>query len=138
MSAWGGPPSSGAWANQIEEEEEENGGELDPVPTQTATAFPALGGPTGFPALGEAINIRDSKKDRKKKGTPIPLSTFVAAGKKEPEAINLPTGPRQRSAEDEEKRGGLGGGFKNYGGDRSRPFDKVHCLQNSKANSTVH
>lgn len=124
MAAWGGVPSTGAWANQVEEEEEENGGELDPVPAPAANAFPALGGDPAFPALGEAINIRDSKKDRKKKNTKntMSLGAFVAAGKKEPEIVNLPTGPRQRSAEEEEKRGGLGGGFKNYGGDRSTIF----------------
>lgn len=120
MSAWGGPPSTGAWANQIEEEEEENGGELDPVPAPSATAFPALGGETAFPALGDAINVKDSKKDRKNKKVKntMSLGAFVAAGRKEPEIVNLPTGPRQRAADEEEKRGGLGGGFKNYGGDR--------------------
>ena len=119
MSAWG-PPSSGAWANQVDEEEEENGGELDPVPAPSPAAFPALGGETAFPALGESINIRDSKKDRKQKKVKqtMPLQAFVAAGRKEPEVVNLPTGPRQRTAEEEERRGGLGGGFRNYGGDR--------------------
>lgn len=123
MSAWGGPPSTGAWANQVEEEEEENGGELEPVPAPSATAFPALGGETAFPALGDAINVKDSKKDRKNKKVKntMSLGAFVAAGRKEPEVVNLPTGPRQRAADEEEKRGGLGGGFKNYGGDRGKP-----------------
>jgi hypothetical protein len=121
--AWGNLPSSGAWANQVDDEEEENGGELAPPPAALPTAFPVLGGKTSFPALGEAIGMKDSKKERKQKKVKqtMPLGAFMAAGRKEPEIINLPTGPRQRSEDEEDKKGALGGGFKNYGGDRGMP-----------------
>lgn len=121
MSAWGAKPTAGAWATQVDEEEEENGGELAPVPAAAVQQFPALGGDKkAFPSLGETATLKDTKKERKKRQVQkISLGAFVAAGKKkEPEVINLPTAPRARSDNDEEKRDGLGGGFKNYGGDR--------------------
>lgn len=70
--------------------------------------------------------MKDSKKERKQKKVKqaMSLGAFVAAGKKEPEIIDLPTGPRQRSEHEEAKKGGLGGGFKNYGGDRGGGFDR--------------
>ena len=121
MSAWGAP--QGAWANQVDEEEAENGGELDPVPG-VSTAFPALGD-TSFPSLGEAITAKDTKRDRKQKGGPqkMSLGSFMAA----PEKVVLPTGPRER-AEGEEERRGLGGGFKTYGGDRGTLCTVLHSI----------
>jgi len=123
MSAWGDLPTSGAWSNQVDEEEAENGGELAPPPAALPAAFPTLGGKTAFPALGEAVSMKDSKKERKQKKVKqtMSLGAFVAAGRKEPEIINLPTGPRQRGEDEEDKKGALGGGFKNYGGDRGMP-----------------
>lgn len=117
MSAWGAPPSSGAWAAQVDEEEEANGGELAPVPVGGGSDFPALGGSTeAFPSLGETAATKETKKERKKRQQKMSLGAFVAAGRKEPEIVNLPTAPRARPEGTDEK--GLGGGFKNYGGDR--------------------
>jgi len=139
MSAWGLPPSSGAWSNQVDEEEEANGGELAPPPAALPAAFPILGGKTAFPALGEALSMKDSKKERKQKKVKqaMSLGAFVAAGKKEPEIIDLPTGPRQRSEHEEAKKGGLGGGFKNYGGDRGTPHQGLGFDFSRDAYSTL-
>lgn len=117
MSAWGQPPKTGAWAAQVDEEEEENGGELAPPP---AVEFPALGGDAqAFPSLGETAGMKESKRDRKKRQVQkMSLGAFVSAGRKEVDVVNLPTAPRARADGDEEKKDGLGGGFRNYGGDR--------------------
>ena len=124
MSAWGGLPASGAWANQVDEEEEANGGQLDPVPGRQ-TSFPALGD-SSYPSLGESVTVKDSKRERKsKKAVPqkMSLGSFMAA---ETEKSDLPTRPRERAEGEEDKRGGLGGGFKNYGGDRGkRPISSL-------------
>ena len=123
MSAWGAAPKSGAWATQVDEEEEENGGILAPIPA--ASAVPALGGDQSFPSLGEVASMKETKKDRKKKTVQkMPLGAFVAAGAKARDTsdVSLPTAPRTRTEEEEEKSRGLGGGFKNYGGDRGEPF----------------
>ena len=126
MSAWGAAPKSGAWATQVDEEEEENGGILAPIPPASpAAAFPALGGDQSFPSLGEVASMKETKKDRKKKTVQkMPLGAFVAAGAKARDTsdVSLPTAPRARTDEEEEKSRGLGGGFKNYGGDRGEPF----------------
>jgi hypothetical protein len=130
MAARGGLPSSGAWSNQVDEEAEANGGELAPPPAALPAAFPTLGGKTAFPALGESLSMKDSKKERKQKKVKqtMSLGAFVAAGRKEPEIINLPTGPRQRSEDEEDKKGALGGGFKNYGGDRGTPHQSPKAV----------
>lgn len=133
MSAWGGPPSSGAWANQVDEEEAANGGELDPVPGVT-TPFPSLGqqNDSSFPSLGDSLTVKESKKERRKKQGGVQkmsLGNFMAAGK-ENEKIDLPTRPRERAEGEEDRRGGgLGGGFKNYGGDRGEKLGLVEKAQ---------
>ncbi|KQJ83168.1 eukaryotic translation initiation factor 4B1 [Brachypodium distachyon] len=128
---WGGV---GAWALDAEREEEER---------EQAAAFPApeppaaAGGAASFPSLREAAAAGGGKQ-KKKKGTTLSLSefaTFGAAGAPrraapaEPrglttqEMMMLPTGPRERS-EDEQDRSRLGGGFRSYGDrDHGSGFD---------------
>ena len=126
MSAWGTTGTVQAWANQVEEEEEA-GNALGPAdrPKPQVPQGPALGADTGaFPSLGEA-----AKQPRKKKGKAISLAefqsgppaprqgTYQAPSSRAPPAEvkeRLPTGPRERSADDD-GRGGRsfgGGGFR--------------------------
>ncbi|KAL3515018.1 hypothetical protein ACH5RR_021920 [Cinchona calisaya] len=124
VSAWAKP---GAWALDSEEKEAEllqqhkqdsvNGDHLSNGDS-TATA--------DFPSLATAA----SSKPKKKKGQTLSLqefATFGASVKQPPskgltpdEFIALPTGPRQRSAE-ELDRAKLGGGFRSYGNNYDRP-----------------
>lgn len=113
-TAWAKP---GAWALDAEENESEL---LQQQKEDTAAA--ATNGHTetaDFPSLSVA------KTKKKKKQTlslqefttysaPKP-ATFQAKGLTADELINLPTGPRERSAE-ELDRTKLGGGFRSYGG----------------------
>ncbi|KAK3232942.1 hypothetical protein CYMTET_56736 [Cymbomonas tetramitiformis] len=146
MSAWG---STNAWATQVEEEEEEEANQEaeaaaeEPAPTpvpfraggathQEAAfptlgdiAFPGLGQPIkkkddDFPSLGMAVsNAKQGKKAKKEKAKTMSLTAFQSerAGGDD---YQLPTGPRERTEEEENQpRGGtslLGGAFKDYGG----------------------
>ena len=134
VSPWGKP---GAWALDSEEHEDEllqeqrddelhgriSGGEGRQAPEVSAD----------FPSLAAAAAVV-STKAKKKKGQTLSLSEFTTygAGKSaqptqgkgltHEDLMMLPTGPRQRSAE-ELDRGRLGGGFRSYGsndGGRSR------------------
>ncbi|XP_021900398.1 eukaryotic translation initiation factor 4B3 isoform X2 [Carica papaya] len=107
-SPWGKP---GAWALDAEEHEAEL------LKEQQDTA--AL--PGDFPSLSAAAA---SKPKKKNKGQTLSLGEFTTYGSSKPssqpdrlthdELLSLPTGPRQRSAE-ELDRSRLGGGFKSYG-----------------------
>ncbi|KAL0906717.1 hypothetical protein M5K25_025232 [Dendrobium thyrsiflorum] len=123
---WGGV---GAWALEAERAEAEERERAD------STAYePFSGGPTllagqpvqSFPSLKEAVT-----KPKKKKGVSIPLSEFntgnyvgpggarresssESKGLTPDEMIRLPTGPRERTAEELE-HSRLGGGFRSYG-----------------------
>ncbi|KAF0935865.1 hypothetical protein E2562_036506 [Oryza meyeriana var. granulata] len=130
--AWGGLGGAGAWAldaERAEEEERENaaaGGFPAPEPPAAA------GGAASFPSLREAA-AGGGGKSKKKKGTTLSLSEFTtygaASGRRpaaaEPKGLTpqemmmLPTGPRERSAE-ELDRSRLGGGFRSYGGGERR------------------
>ncbi|GJM85432.1 hypothetical protein PR202_ga01878 [Eleusine coracana subsp. coracana] len=112
---WGGLGGAGAWALDAERAEEEER-EAAAAPTPAA----------GFPSLREAAGGAKSKK--KNKGTTLSLSEFAGYGParrgaapEEPkglapqEMMMLPTGPRERSA-DELDQPRLGGGFRSYGG----------------------
>lgn len=107
--AWGGV---GAWALDAERAEAE---ERDQIPTTTTTPTPDSS--QNFPSLREAVST--GGKSKKKKQT-FSLAEFnTSASNKGPsheELLRLPTGPRERSA-DELDRSRLGGGFRNYGGD---------------------
>ncbi|KAL0422876.1 UNVERIFIED_CONTAM: Eukaryotic translation initiation factor 4B3 [Sesamum latifolium] len=118
VSAWAKP---GAWALDSEENETE----LLQQHKQDADA--ANGHSNGaetteFPSLAAAA----AKKTKKKKGQTLSLQEFTTYGAPKPSAAQpkgltpdellvLPTGPRQRSAE-ELDRNKLGGGFRSYGG----------------------
>ncbi|CAN6232304.1 unnamed protein product [Urochloa humidicola] len=132
---WGG---AGAWALDAEraEEEEREAAANPPAPAPTPT--PAA----GFPSLREAASANAGGKSKKKnKGTTLSLSEFAGYGPgrrqapapaaPEPrgltpaEMIMLPTGPRERSADELDRPRGLGGGFRSYGsGDRGGGFDE--------------
>lgn len=111
-SPWGKP---GAWALDSEEHEEELRRQ-EPQKTDAS-------GESEFPSLAAAAA---NKQPKKKKNQTISLAEFASYGSaKSPQPtqsrgpthedlLNLPTGPRQRSAEELE-RSRLGGGFKSYG-----------------------
>ncbi|KAJ1254242.1 hypothetical protein BS78_K100200 [Paspalum vaginatum] len=122
---WGGLGGVGAWALDAElAEEEEREAAAAPAPA------PAPAPPAGFPSLREAAAGKPKKKG---KGTTLSLSEFAGYGPgrrqaapPEPprgltaaEMMMLPTGPRERSADELDRPRGLGGGFRSYGsGDR--------------------
>ncbi|GAB2291978.1 hypothetical protein Dimus_038183 [Dionaea muscipula] len=123
-SVWAKP---GAWALDSEQDEDElkQDSAANPVPQPP---------PADFPTLAAAL----STKTKKKKPQTFSLAEFSSYGSEQnapfkqlqrrtpDELLALPTGPRQRSAE-ELDRSRLGGGFRNYGGDsnysRSRASD---------------
>ncbi|XP_027354764.1 eukaryotic translation initiation factor 4B3 [Abrus precatorius] len=109
VSAWSKP---GAWALDSEEHEEEllqqNHKDDEPKPL------------VDFPSLAVAA----ATKPKKKKAQTYSLAEFTAkpdpAFTNQEDLLNLPTGPRQRSAEELDRdRNHLGGGFRSYG-DRPR------------------
>ncbi|KAI3712465.1 hypothetical protein L1987_71022 [Smallanthus sonchifolius] len=111
-SAWAKP---GAWALDSEEHEDE----LKQEPTHAPAAAMA-----DFPDLMTAA----ATKTKKKKGQTLSLGEFVTSSTNKPanqsykaakgltaeDMMLLPTGPRQRTAEELE-RTRLGGGFRSYG-----------------------
>ncbi|KAF5185917.1 Eukaryotic translation initiation factor 4b1, partial [Thalictrum thalictroides] len=116
---WGG---AGAWAADAERADAEE--------TERLAANPVVESPS-FPSLKESLGAKPKKKN---KGITLSLSEFssgaytapkrdqsleLSKGLTHDEMIRLPTGPRERSAEEMEV-GRLGGGFKNYGGGRSQ------------------
>ncbi|KAG8071292.1 hypothetical protein GUJ93_ZPchr0006g42948 [Zizania palustris] len=126
--AWGGLGGAGAWALDAERAEEEERVKSSAFPGPEPPA--AAGGADSFPSLREAAA---GGKSKKKKGTTVSLSeffTYGASGRRpaapaEPKGLTpqemmmLPTGPRERSAE-ELDRSRLGGGFRSYGGSGDR------------------
>ncbi|OEL13256.1 Eukaryotic translation initiation factor 4B1 [Dichanthelium oligosanthes] len=132
---WGGV---GAWALDAERAEEEE--------RENAAAFPApeppapAGGAAAFPSLREAAAGGGGKSKKKNKGTTLSLSEFTTYGAAaahrraapvEPrgltreEMMMLPTGPRERSAEELDRSRGFrsyggGGGFDGPGGGERR------------------
>lgn len=120
--AWGG---AGAWAADAERAEAE---EREQAEERQQAAAAAAAGSQGFPSLKEAV-----AKPKKKK---ISLMEFTMGvytdsggdarrdspmeykGLTQDEMLRLPTGPKERSAE-EMQYGRLGGGFQSYG--RSGP-----------------
>ncbi|KAL6634049.1 hypothetical protein ACP70R_026720 [Stipagrostis hirtigluma subsp. patula] len=129
---WGGLGGAGAWALDAEraEEEEREAAAAPPAPAPAA--------PAGFPSLREAAAGAGAggKSKKKNKGTTLSLSEFAgygpgrrqaAAAAPEPprgltpaEMMMLPTRPRERSADELDRSGGLGGGFRSYGGSGDR------------------
>ncbi len=123
MAAAWGMPTSGAWAQQVEEEEKDQGGEIE-APTSKPMA--SFSHEQAYPSLGEAVKKKDSKKDKKAKPQKMNLADFQTSYKppsasRRPAASDdkilssLPTAPRARD-DDEPASGGMGGAFKDYGG----------------------
>ncbi|XP_052194535.1 eukaryotic translation initiation factor 4B3 [Diospyros lotus] len=119
-SAWSSKP--GAWALDSEEHEAEllqSQNNKDPVDTH------ANGGDSAdFPSLA-AATAATATKTKKKKSQAIPLYEFAkptqstqSRGLTSEDLMMLPTGPRQRTAE-ELDRSRLGGGFRSFGYDRN-------------------
>ena len=128
--AWGG---AGAWAAEAELADQE-------AKEREAATYKAPGSvkEEAFPTLGDSLSTKPSKK--KNKGVTVSLSElmvgkYVGPGGKHrssytdsaklttEELLSLPTGPRER-ADDEAPIGGLGGGFKDYGGFRGGAGDR--------------
>ncbi|XP_023730185.1 eukaryotic translation initiation factor 4B3 [Lactuca sativa] len=121
-SAWAKP---GAWALDSEEHEDELKQEQTHANTNDRAAAAAM---SDFPDLMTAA----ATKTKKKKGQALSLGEFVTGSTNKPsgqtyqaakgltaeDMMMLPTGPRQRTAE-ELDRTRLGGGFRSYGGDRN-------------------
>lgn len=127
--AWGG---AGAWAQEAELADQE-------AKEREAQTYKAPGSvkEEAFPSLGESVATKPKKKN---KGVTVSLSElmvgrYVGPGGKQrssysdstklttEELLSLPTGPRER-ADDEQPSGGLGGGFKDYGGFRGGANDR--------------
>ncbi|XP_052185761.1 eukaryotic translation initiation factor 4B2 [Diospyros lotus] len=115
---WGKP---GAWAAESEREEAEE--------REQAAAAAAHGGDSlSFPSLKEAATTKPKKKN-KTSLQEFMMQTAVGSGAgrtgstlglTRDEMLMLPTGPKERSAE-EMQYGRLGGGFSNYGRSGSLP-----------------
>ncbi|KAJ6927383.1 hypothetical protein NC651_011442 [Populus alba x Populus x berolinensis] len=106
-SPWGKP---GAWALDAEEHEAEL--QQEQQNSQRASTEP-LGGTAEFPSLAAAT--KQPKKKKNKALSLAELSNYPSAKQShEPDLLNLPTRPRERSAE-ELDRARIGGGFKSYG-----------------------
>jgi len=120
-SVWAKP---GAWALDSEEHEEELKREIDHNPPFTAAPEPPA---AEFPSLAAAASAKPKKKNKGQTFSLAEFSSYGSAPKRAPssepkrltqdELLMLPTGPRERTAE-ELDRTRLGGGFRNYGADR--------------------
>lgn len=122
VSAWAKP---GAWALDSEEQEAELLHQQQNEQNSNGGTDSAL---SDFPSLASAAT---SKPKKKSKGQTFSLQQFTSLGSaKQPPSANkgltpdelsaLPTGPRQRSAE-ELDRSRPGGGFRSYGSSYDRP-----------------
>ncbi|KAG8383246.1 hypothetical protein BUALT_Bualt05G0164400 [Buddleja alternifolia] len=105
-SPWG---NIGNWAAEAERAEAE---ELE------AAAAAAAQPPLTFPSLKESVTTAKQKKKTKMTLLEFTMQQSAAAapsrGLTHDEMLRLPTGPKERSA-DEMQTGRLGGGFSNYG-----------------------
>ncbi|CAH9125907.1 unnamed protein product [Cuscuta epithymum] len=116
-SVWSKP---GAWAL----DSEENESELQQLVNGDKQSKGGVGGGgetlSDFPSLAVAA----STKPKKKKAQPLSLQEFsnYASARQAPslDTVSLPTGPRERTAE-ELDRSRLGGGFRSYGSYNDRP-----------------
>ncbi|KAF5745377.1 hypothetical protein HS088_TW07G00961 [Tripterygium wilfordii] len=112
VSAWAKP---GAWALDAEEQEAE-------VRQQQKQTTDVLGEQLAdFPSLAAASATKAKKKKKPQTLSIAEFSAYTSAQPTQPKGLthedllNLPTGPRERTAE-ELDRNRLGGGFKSYGG----------------------
>ena len=113
-SAWGIRPGV-AWAEEVDAEEERNG--------------PLAGDAEDFPTLGQAVN-QPKKPKEKKKPQKMALGSFISSvGRAAPSDLEilaqLPKGSSGLPREERDPNA-LGGGFREYGGDRQ---GALSCLR---------
>lgn len=100
---------------QVEKEELENGGEIkvcEPTKIQVG------GGDLAFPSLGDAVKVKETKKE-KKKSKPVPMSLAQLHKGTSLDNISLPKGPRAKD-ENVEESAGFRNGFRDSSFGRSR------------------
>jgi hypothetical protein len=129
VSPWANKP--GAWALDAEQHEEELLQQKEQDTNGTLQNSVIHGKPLAdFPSLSAAAVVKPKKKN---KGQTLSLAEFTTYSAPKPsqkqaepqglttqELLALPTGPRERSAEELERdRGRLGGGFRSYGSNGS-------------------
>ncbi|KAM0950347.1 putative plant specific eukaryotic initiation factor 4B [Dioscorea sansibarensis] len=133
VSAWAKP---GAWAAAVEEEEKEKG--YDSADSSKNASE--------FPSLAAAAATKTSKK---KKAQPVSLAEFttgqavsygsgnrsVSRGLSSDEVLQLPTGPRERTAEELERASSRGFGNSSYG-NRGGPRDEANPRWGSGSGSS--
>lgn len=139
MSAWGVPVAgaggSGAWADDVDEQEQHGN-----LPAAPAPGAPLALKEEAFPSLAAAAKEVPSKK--KSKAKPLPLGAFLSASAKASASgsrsalddkailLNLPKGSSGLPKEDREAGGGgLGGAFKDYGGDRGGERERERLIE---------
>ncbi|KAJ4961098.1 hypothetical protein NE237_021008 [Protea cynaroides] len=118
----------GAWAAEAERAEAE---ERELAATGANSQVTAGGDSQSFPSLKEAVSSKPKKKEKKMTLSEFTTGTYVGPGGARrdssmdskgltpDEMLRLPTGPKERTAEELEY-GRLGGGFRTYG-NRSGP-----------------
>lgn len=129
VKAWGG---AGAWAAEAELADAASAVAKE---REVSKGVGGVGGQDvfAFPSLGDAVSAKPQKK---KKGQTFSLSEITVGkyvgpgGKARGAVVNdttkltteemmmLPTGPRARSDDEQGEVGALGGGFRDYGGNR--------------------
>nr|GMC87445.1 eukaryotic translation initiation factor 4B3-like [Ipomoea batatas] len=119
VSAW----QPGAWALDSEENESQLNDDTQSKGSDGGGVAAAL---SDFPSLATAAAAKTKKKKKPQTLSLQEFSTYSSAkqvqsvGLTPDEMISLPTGPRERTAE-ELDRSRLGGGFKSYGSSYDRP-----------------
>jgi hypothetical protein len=145
-SAWVGKENAkkDSWADDVEAEAEAGGGKIEAPPADNAA----------FPSLGEAAKQAPKQK---KKGQKMDMRTFMqqAGGPPAPSSgrfvptsgrapvnekeilLSLPTGSKGR-VEGEEDAGppGMGGAFRDYGGDRAGGWKNSLSLLHLQTDTT--
>ncbi len=93
-----------------------------------------------FPSLGMAVKVKETKKDKQKKKQTMSLTDFMKSGAGSRQTddnilMSLPTAPRARAPGEESAERGLGGGFREYGGQSECPAMPVlqPCCQGRAA-----
>ncbi|KAM7464675.1 hypothetical protein LguiA_032796 [Lonicera macranthoides] len=115
---WGG--GIGAWAAEAERAEAE---EKEEAAAAAAAAARSVGGDSqSFPSLRDAVSTKQKKKTKMSLQEFTMQGAFPAAGGgagrrglTPDEMLRLPTGPKERSPDEMQFGGRLGGGFSSYG-----------------------
>ena len=124
VKAWSATAPTGAWADDVAHEEAQTGAPLVAPVNEAA-----------FPSLDQAMKAAPPGKAKKGKGVKMSLQDFTSGSavpfrsqgppKMTDEQIRLllPTGSRGK-VEGEDDPNALGGGFKDYGGNRGERGDR--------------